>query len=265
MACGVKKIAPSRLLRLARPAGLALVLAACSPGHPEKAEDPDAYMHAQGYASAPQITSVAAGAAGMIAITGKALPGARVRIQYDGGHNAGITADSRGGYRADLPLPAQGALYDISTEDSGRQMPAEGRLFVPSSAPAKAVILRAGLPGRMLGDETESLAVMDFDGGGALVLSGKVAPKTEVTLDVDNQGTASVVSDARGGYYLQVKVSPPAEGTTMSLSLVAGGVNVRKVLPFANAASGDRITPVDGGWRVDWAVPGGGMQTTVVY
>lgn len=254
-------------LRLPRPACalVLLALAACSPKH-EVSQDADAYLRAMGYSRGPQVTAVT-GAESTADVTGQSVPGGRVRFLDSSQRAIGVTADSRGHFEAQLPLGTAGGLYDVSVDDGGRLVQAEGRLFVPRGAPQKAVIVRAGSPSTPVYGDASPISVMDFDSTGALVVTGKVPPKTEVTLSVDGQGMTTATSDAKGLYYMQVHVAPPAADATMSLSIEAAGVVTQQSVPFfpADVQGGDRMVAVPGGWRVDWTVPGGGVQTTVVF
>ncbi len=262
MACQVKTAFPSSC---AFAFFALLALASCSP-KPQAAQDADAYLRSLGYSRGPQIAAVS-GAGAEVTVSGQAFPDGRVRFLYGGQRAVGVTADSKGRFTAALPLTPQGGLYDVSMDDGGRLVEAEGRLFVPQGAPQKAVVLRAGSPSSPVYGDASPISVMDFDPTGALVVTGKVAPKTVVTLSVDGQGMTTATSDGKGLYYMQVHVAPPAEGAVMSLSVEAAGVTTQHTLPFppADARASDRITAVPDGWRVDWVVPGGGVQTTVVF
>ncbi len=264
MACGVKKIGKALVLRLLL--AVACIAPGCSP-KTEQAQDAEAYLRSKGYSRAPQIEAIVPDDAGNVTASGRAAPDGRVRFLYGGQRAIGVTADSKGRFKADLPVGGQGELFDVSVDDGGRLMQAEGRLFVPPSNPQKAVMLRPGLPSQPVHGDADPISILDFDNTGALVLTGKVAPRTEVTLGVDGQGITTATSDATGLYYMQVHVAPPAAGAKISLNVQAGSVNAQRAFDFspADPKAGDRITPADSGWRVDWVLPGGGMQTTVVF
>lgn len=245
-------------------------LSGCAPPAPKQALDDEAAMRAEGYASAPRITSVSAGAPGRVMLGGEAQPGSRVRVQYGagGGQAIGSTADSKGRYRVDLPTTPVGGLYDVSTvENGGREMHADGRLFVPPDVQDRAVLLRTGAPSLSIGGPQAPLSVVDFDGAGALIISGRVAPATEVEVSVDGGPPATVQSGPDGIYHVKGQVSSPERGAQIVLNVHAGSTDVGRTLLFTvpDADRGDQMSRVDGGWRVDWVLPGGGMQSAIVY
>ncbi len=267
MACGVKKFpSPSlRLLPAVAVLGVAL-LAGCSP-KPQAVQDADAYMRAQGYARAPQILGIT-GSGDTVTVSGEAAPEGRVRFQYGGQHSIGITADSRGRFKAELPLTAQGGLFDISMEDTGRLVQAEGRLFIPPGAPQKAVLMRAGSPSLPLAPGGAGIAVVDYDAAGAMMITGIAAPHVAIAATIDGESWPKQPAGGDKGAFTAIcQIPPPQDAATpVNVVIQAGGATFTRSVPVSKAPQGDRITAIDGGgWRVDWIVPGGGMQTTVVF
>ncbi|WP_349322042.1 hypothetical protein [Asticcacaulis sp. MM231] len=239
-------------------------LAGCN-GKPALPEAPDA-MRAAGYSRAPQIIEVAQAGSNMFVVTGQTIPDARVRFGYDGNRAIGVTSDSKGRFRAELPAGPQGGLYDLSTEDGGRLMYAEGRLFIPPLAPQKAVLMRAGSPSLALFNDDTEVAVLDYDAAGALAISGRVTPSAAVEV-ILNGDIWRTTSDDRGYYNATTQIEPPLKTETPnSLTLVVGEKQIKRdftdVLPAGNE---DAISRVGEGWRVAWKLPGGGMQTTLVF
>ncbi len=118
---------------------------------------PDAVVHhdrteelmKQGYSLAPVVLKVSQTEPDKVVIDGQALPGGRVRFLcgLDGQQRAiGLTADDKGHFSAELPTGPKGNVFDLSMENSGSLMHAEGRLFVPPNQPGKAVFMRPGAP-----------------------------------------------------------------------------------------------------------------------
>ena len=232
---------------------------------PKAPEAADA-MRAAGYSRAPQIIEVAQAGSSTFVVTGQTIPDARVRFGYAGNRAIGVTSDSKGHFRAELPAGSNGGLYDLSTEDGGRLMYAEGRLFIPPEAPHKAVLMRAGSPSLALFNDNTSVAVLDYDGAGALAISGRVAPSAavEVILNGDIWRTKS---DDRGYYNATTQIEPPQKTENLNtLTVVVGNSQTQRnfsdVLPKEHE---DSVTQVPDGWRVAWKLPGGGMQTTLVF
>ncbi len=268
MACGVKKIFafPATVVRLAVLTGLA-VATGCSP-KPEAAQDPDAYLRAAGYSPAPQILSVT-GNGNTAIITGQALPGGRVRILYGEQRAIGLTADTKGRFSADVPLGPEGGLFDISMDDAGRMMQAEGRLFIPLGAPQKAILLRGGAPSLAVSPKAvQGVAVIDYDAAGAMTVMGRVTPGAAIVVTVDNESWPKQPPAGADGLFVAVCqfLPPQADTTPINVTVAAGSQTWNRVIAVSAPPSGDRITAVEGGgWRVDWAVPGGGMQTAMVF
>jgi hypothetical protein len=103
----------------------------CGCDQQSKLKDPDALYMKAGYTQAPKIVSVARLSDGMVRVTGRAVPDGRVRLSSEEGRTLGLSADDKGVFVIDLPPQSTGHLYELAMEYDGRQMLAEGRLFVP--------------------------------------------------------------------------------------------------------------------------------------
>ena len=224
-------------------------------------------LEAAGYWRAPQITGVDQAGSNIFVVTGQTIANARVRFSYSGRRAVGVTSDSKGKFRAELPSGPDGGLFDLSTEDSGRTMHADGRLFIPAGAPEKTVLMRPGAPSLALFNETTPVATIDYDRAGALAVAGRVAPATAIEVVLNGEIRARTNSDDRGFYNATTQIDPPVERETAnSLSIIAGGKEtVRNFNDSRIAGDNDSIIRVGDSWRVDWVLPGGGMQTTLVF
>ncbi len=245
-----------------------LLLAACQPNRPKAANDEESALREAGYARAPVITGVNQSDPSTFVVTGLASGDGRVRVVYQGTHAVGVTADSKGRFRAELPATAQGGIYDLSMDDNGRPMHADGRLFIPQGHPEKAVLLRSGSPSQPLLNPNTVAAVIDIGGNGGAAISGRTAPNSDVKLMEGGDLRGQTRSDAQGNYSLTTRILPPTETPeTWSFTLQAGTATVNENIPVVlpNAAVGDQVTPIGSGWRVDWVLPGGGMQTSFVF
>ena len=248
---------------------LLLSATACLGGCQEKpkAAEATSAMEAAGYWRAPEITGVDQAGSNMFVVTGQTIANARVRFGYSGRRAVGVTSDSKGKFRAELPSGPEGGLYDLSTEDGGRSMHADGRLFIPADAPEKAVLMRPGAPSLALFNDIMPVAVIDYDRAGALAIAGRVAPTTTIEVVLNGEIRARTISDDRGFYTATTQIDPPGDTETANtLSVVAGGKeSARNFADSRIKADSDSITRFADGWRVDWVLPGGGMQTTLVF
>ena len=243
-----------------------LGLGSCDAGKPKADDDGEAALRKAGYTPAPQITGVQQNGPNGFVITGQADPDGRVRFLYGQQRAIGVTADSKGRFRAELPAGQMGGLYDLSIEDTGRLLHAEGRLFVPPMHPTKAVLMRTGSPSQSLFNQSEALAVMDYDGAGAVAFSGRVAPRTQVNFILNGEIRARVTSDDKGFYSATGQMNAPGSApAVIGLGLQAGAIQATHQVPVSLPATADQVTPQGDGWRVDWVVPGGGIQTTIVF
>eukprot|EP01042_Synura_sphagnicola_P015817 gene15817-20033_t len=206
---------------------ITLSLAACKPSAPQADNGGDAAMRAAGYARAPEISMVGQDGNGSFVVEGQALPDGRVRFTYAGQRAIGVTADSQGHYKAELPSSGLGGVYDLSIEDNGRLIYADGRLFIPAGQPAKAVLMRTGSPSRPIMRRAGVVSVVDYDSAGALGLSGYVSPNANVQVILGDEIRAEAISDATGYYSATTQIPPPtATDAPVTLIVQAKGQSV---------------------------------------
>jgi len=239
---------------------------ACQRGTEEARKDYAGVLRAQGYASPPVITARAQGGPGTLIITGQAQPEGRVRFLYGQQRAIGVTADASGKFTAELPAGLEGSVYDLSTEDNGRLIHAEGRLFVPPGQPAKAVLLRPGTASLPVTPQGLGIAVVDYDSAGALGITGRAGPKAALDLLVDGEIRAQPNARDDGVFTAMTQIAPPGDAPqTVSLSADAASTSWKRQIAVTKPVAGDRVTPIPEGWRIDWTLPGGGAQTTLVF
>lgn len=260
----MKKMSP--LIKLALVLGL-VVMTGCQPGPEEARKSYAEALKAEGYAAAPVITDVVQSGPGTLIIKGQAQPDGRVRFQYGRQRAIGLTADASGRFSAELPTGPEGSLYDLSTEDGGRLIYAEGRLFVPPGQAAKAVLLRPGTSSLPVKAQGLGIAVVDYDAAGALGVTGRAARKAALDIVVDGEIRAQPTARNDGLFTAMTQIAPPGEAPLrVNLAVEAGGASWRRDITVTRPlTNGDRVTPMPEGWRVDWTLPGGGMQTTLVF
>lgn len=243
---------------------LALLLSACHPaGNAVTDEDSEA-LSKKGYTRAPRITEVTQ-QGGKVVVIGQATPDGRVHIKYSGRSDATPT-DSKGRFKFDVPPGPVGGLYDLEMDDLGRSLSAEGRLFVPTGEPNKAVTLHPGGASLSLGDDKNIMAVVDYDGAGGLAVAGKVEAGRTVNLVQGGVIIGRAQSDDTGRYHLMSQIAPPsAPPVQLDLAIEAGSDRAQHTITISLPTAADQITRLPDGWRVDWALPGGGVQTTLVF
>jgi hypothetical protein len=243
-----------------------LATAGCQPGPREARQDDSEVLKAQGYAAAPVIMAVTQGGPGTLVITGQAQPDGRVRVLYGQQRAIGVTADASGRFSAELPASPEGSVFDLSTEDNGRLIHAEGRLFVPPGQPAKAVLLRPGSASLPITPQGLGIAVVDYDSAGALGITGRVGPKAALDVWVDGEIRAQPNARGDGLFTATTQIAPPSEAArTVSIATDAASTSWKRDILVTRPVGGDRVTPIPEGWRVDWTLPAGGTQTTLVF
>lgn len=221
----------------------------------------------EGYSPAPIVTDVTQSAPGMLTVNGKALPEGRVRFILGPQRAIGVTADSKGRFSADLPANPRGSVFDLLMEDRGRLMHAEGRLFVPPGQPGKSVIMRPGAPSLSIAAQALGISMIDYDAAGALAITGRVAPKAKFKIVVGGEEWPQPAADDKGMFTALIQIPPPGkEPESLDVSVVTTSASWHRDLTVTLPSSAtDQTTPIPEGWRVDWQVPGGGMQTTLVF
>ena len=243
---------------------------ACSRPEAAPHHDRTAELMDKGYSPAPVVLGVRQTAPDKIVLDGQALPGGRVRILcgLDGQQRAiGLTADDKGHFSAELPTGPHGSVFDLSMESAGSLMHAEGRLYVPPGQPGKAVFMRPGAPSLPLVSQGGGLAIIDYDSAGAFAVVGRVAPRAPVNLTVDGELRARTTSDANGMFSAVTQIPPPGgSSVTVKVEAEAAGATWHRDVPVSAATTQiDTAVPSGDGWRVDWRLPGGGAQTTLIF
>ncbi|EGF90344.1 hypothetical protein ABI_33620 [Asticcacaulis biprosthecium C19] len=276
-------------------AAILLGLTACQPVKPSAEAAAAAELRARGYSRVPEVTSVIQEGE-VFVVFGQATQRGRVNLIYSGTNAAGQSvrsylgdeADKTGQFRVpEVPIGVNGGLYDLTVDSErdrdaetatsqapdsvqidqrGRTMRAEGRLFVPRGRPDKAAMLLPGGAARSLSKEKLILAAADYDSTGGIAVAGHVAPTTTVNLVVSGIIIGRSQSDDQGRYQVTGQIAAPGElETGLEIEIETDKQSEKRTIPVSLPAPGDRITPVDGAWRVDWTLPGGGVQTTIVF
>lgn len=244
---------------------LTVANAACDRAPAAKAPSSAIGGGAAGYLSPPLVTG-GVWSPGGVTLTGTAAPGAQVGLTSPSGARVAADTDATGRWTATLAEEAAPAIYGLAMELEGRAIQSEGYLLLTPEG--RVWQLRAGAGARLLaGPAIGGLTALDFDAGGAVIVSGQVRPETPVAISVDGRPAMQARGGADGR--LSVTLAQP----------LAPGPHVVALSSEANAAQQAAFTVADqplalaqpmrterqdGRWRIDWLTPGGGVQTTLL-
>jgi hypothetical protein len=221
----------------------------------------------EGYLAPPRATAAQV-RDGVLRVEGEAPPRSKVELVSPEGDLLHAVADGRGLWRARLPGTSP-RLYAISaTAPGGRTVHAEGALVSAPGALAPAVMVRAGDAARpLLRSTIVELATVDYDPSGVLAVAGSAPPHAALALLVDDAPAAVGQADAGGRYALLSANHRVAFGPHRLAIRSPAGLSMREVVlqPPEALTSPYRALPAPGGgWRVEWALTGGGEQTTLI-
>lgn len=204
-------------------------------------------------------------ASGLVTVFGQASPGSRIRGRAQDGKVYGATADGEGRFALSIPVRPVPLMLAVSEEDARRVDPADGWVFAPPGEPQAAVVLRPGAPSVPLGRSAGLLAALDYDSGGGAALSGVAAPDSVVKVAIDGAAPIEVQSDGSGvfGVRLNGRLSPGVRRITVQ----SGDRTASETLDLTAAgdAAAFSAARTPSGWRLTWAPPGGGAQSTFVF
>jgi hypothetical protein len=217
------------------------------------------------YHPAPAVDAVSRDA-GRIVLSGRARPGAPVRLATPDGRVIAVGASPQGRWSIVLPPLPEMRLFSLSMIDGGRIVQADGYLAV---GPDLAAELRAGAGAAIYGKAggAPRVTAVDYDSKGGCVVSGVAAAGQTVAVLVDGANRGGVRADASGRFSLPLD-EPIASGPhTVEVASGLGrdsvAVDVTPAGPMPSIPL--RATRTGGGWRVDWTTPGGGLQTTLLF
>lgn len=244
----------------------AAVLAGCgrhAPG-PPKPSPPTAPATDADYVAPPAVRSVRAEPAGPV-LAGTAAPGVQVRLGAPGGAALFAVADPTGRWSLRLPPAPEPRIFGLSEKIVGRQTQGQG--YVVVTPEGRAALLRAGAGAlRLDAQRAPALGAVDFDNDGGVVISGLAPPSSLVFLRIDGRQVAESRVDAGGRYAIALTQAMGTGARTLEVvgdSFVSRGrMEVSRAPPLAAGPLRSQLT--QGGRRIDWLTPGGGVQTTVL-
>jgi hypothetical protein len=248
------------------------LLAGCSREHPQRnaithLELENAAVEAT-YLAPPQVTAAQTSRDGSIQVSGRASPMALVSFSTPEGDSFHATANAQGLWTARLPKAGLPRLFAISSSvDKQRPVHAEGALVTIPHASVPAVVVRAGYPAMPVGpSHAAALVSVDYDPGGFAGVSGLAAPGSTVRLGVDGLPAGVTQADAQGRFSMLAANRRPGFGQhELELGTSDGVIRHTVVL----TAPGPLTRPYTasgepGNWTVEWALNGGGEQTTLL-
>lgn len=252
----------------------ATAVAACGPStQPAATAPPEAPRPAAdaGYLDPPEPVAAVRRPQGL-ALSGTAPSGSEVRLASPDGGGGAAVADAKGDWTLILPAPmGQPAMYALSARLGDRTIRAEGAVMVLPPPGPPLLMARAGFAALPLEGPAQRLQItaLDYDSGGGAAVAGVGPARARVRLTIDGVEAGLDQADAKGRFAV-IGANRPLEPGLRTLRVEAGGggaaeikVQVRAVQPLGDAAF--RAERQDGGWRLDWARAGGGVQSTFVF
>jgi hypothetical protein len=224
----------------------------------------------QAYLAPPRVVNAVIGADGAIAISGRAAAAAQVTFSTPEGETFHTTSDAQGNWTARLPQAGLPRLFAISSQQAhGRAVHAEGALVTVPHAVSPAVLVRAGYPAQPFGMvRSPDIVSLDYDPGGFAGVSGFAPARSTVRLTVDGLPAGVAQADAQGRFAILAANANrrPGFGPHEVEAVTAAGVVRRTVMlsPPAPLAGAYVATGAPGSWTVEWALNGGGVQTTLL-
>jgi hypothetical protein len=229
-----------------------------------------------GYLDPPTVVGASRGGSGMVVLSGSAPPGAEVRLRAPEGGAFSATANDDGAWSIQLPPAPAPRMFAFEAELAGRVVHAEGAILtLPSPGPV-AVMTRAGYGALVIGEGAAPLriATIDYDGGGGAAVSGVTAARAPVRLVLDDQAVGAGEADEHGRFtVLDLNARKPFSAGSHALRIesqvgskaaaVQGGMSVSP--PALGAAAVFNAERDADAWRINWRIPGGGLQSTVVF
>lgn len=264
---------PNTVFRLALAMACGAALAAC--GKPAAGPSPSetltpAEKAAAAYAAPPSLTSAEHSAAGGVELRGVSRPDAQVKLAGVGG-TFSTMADHAGAWELRAPS-VDPQIYALAADLSGRIVRSRGYVVILPAPGIAAVILRPGTgavaPGGPRGEP--AITAIDYDRGGAGVVSGRAGPDKLVRIQIDGQDAGEGRTDRTGAFSISLSnvLKPGAHNVAVR---VINDQGVGEVAQAAFDVGPAAFTPplsaqrTEQGWRLDWATPGGGVQTTLLF
>jgi hypothetical protein len=224
-----------------------------------------------GYLAPPTLTLAARTPDGGLSLSGDAPADAEVRLRDPSGAAFSATAND-GAWSMQLPPSSAPRMFAFEGETAGRVLHGEGAILVlPPPGPA-AVLTRAGYGALVIGPKAGPLRIltMDYDGGGGGAVSGVTTPHAPVRFMLDDRPAGASQADDKGRFtVMDLSTRAPFGPGAHTIRIESQTSAVQGQLVVTPAASLTdtpfQATRETGAWRADWRIPGGGVQTTIVF
>ena len=223
-----------------------------------------------GYVAPPDLGSAERRGQSLL-LGGHAVPGAMVQFASPDGFHAEAAADAQGRWSVAVPAPsAAPAMYALSARIGERVVRGEGALLALPAPGPPAMLARAGFAALPLGGPSPGLRIMalDYDAGGGAAVAGIGPARARVRLSIDGMQAGLDQADAQGRFAVLGANAPLENGNRRLKVEIEGGqteVDAAVTHPAPLGGKAFRAVRQAGGWRVDWARSGGGVQTTLVF
>jgi len=219
------------------------------------------------YQPAPEITAASLVHGGQIELTGAAAPGAAVRLASPGGAAQFATADAQGQWTIAVPASPAPRLFSLSMSLGGPLVQAMGYIFVAPDGRVARLREGGGTEALAPGGHGLMALALDSDSRRAAALSGLAAPGEGVSLRVDGVERGQAVADKTGRFILSLNEPLDAGAHAFDLTSNSGEAQFQVSVDAPAALAKGPFTSgrQDRAWRVDWRMPGGGEQTTLVF
>jgi hypothetical protein len=215
------------------------------------------------------VAAMVDGQSGALRVLGRAPPKAQVALTSPDGRRETVQADPRGSWTVRL-LATEPRMFAISArlaDRTGPELHAEGALLITPGPRPAAVMVRAGYAAMPLyGGSDEGVSTVDYDPSGMIAVAGFAAPHAQLSLTVDGAAAAVGQADEHGLYALTSANRRLSMGPHLIAVRSPEGEVQRTILlepPIALAAPYIAARSAEG-WRVEWALNGGGVQTTLI-
>ena len=201
-------------------------------------------------------------------LNGVAAPGAVIRLASPGGSAITGSADRKGAFNIVAPGGPTPQLYSLSEAVGGRLARAVGYITVlPAPGPAAALLRPAAAAALPPAQVQRGVAAVDYDASGAAIASGRAAPGETVRLFLDGKDVGDDPTDPTGVFNasLSQPLSPGPHVLTMASPRTRASASFDAARTSSLAGAYYRASRVEAAWRIDWATPGGGVQSTILF
>ncbi len=208
----------------------------------------------EGWVAAPVIDG-AIRTASTLTLRGQARPGSRVVLRGEPGTAFAVNAGDDGRFEVRMRPPATDVFYVIEVQTGQDAVPSPFRLLVPGDPGGPIALIAAGSPTRRL-DPGAGLDVVDSDGR-SRVASGRAAPRTTISVEVDGRSPLTTTTDKEGRWSVGLD---GRSGGPVTIS-VAGQSYVYPGVEPSDGETG-RLVVAGQGRAVRWSLSETAQQTS---